>query len=374
MPTDEDIKKLEAEVKALRDANTALTSEKTKAETAKAISEAQRASILAQLPATETKALEGKLTLDGVVTEIQKLSQEALSEAVGEMVSAIRKSLPSLKTILIHNEKDLSALGDYTLVMKQLKFLAQGYRASGKTSETKDNKAHEFAIAAAPLLAPAIAGAALKSVIDLVSLFRTNVDIKGAAITFDDASLVALIAKHFRRDKTAEKPATEIIYSTLYLPGLLSIANDTSELVKTLTEVTALRQNAEVDVVAFDAKSADDKLLDPNRQQIAQLRTLNGASDRLMASLTGIDSQATLATLVSLLRGEVLSRKMLGEDTAILFVKAIGGGENRTSQSVWRSARLSHNGTAILTFLLFTIDEGLKLSDVIARTRKADEN
>jgi hypothetical protein len=142
-------------------------------------------------------------------------------------------------------------------------------------------------------------------------------------------------------------------------------------LVKTLTEVTALRQNAEVNVAAFDAKSADDKLLDPDREQIARLRALNSACDRLMASLTATDSQATLS---SLLRGEVLGRRMLAENSAILFVKAVGGGQNKTSQSVWRSAKLSHSGTAILTYLLFTIDEGLKLSDVIARTRKSEEH
>jgi hypothetical protein len=142
---------------------------------------------------------------------------------------------------------------------------------------------------------------------------------------------------------------------------------------KTLTEVTALRQNAEVSVAAFDAKSADDKLLDPDREQVARLRALNSACDRLMSSLTATDSQATLSTLSSLLRGEVLGRKLLAENGAILFVKAVGGGENKTSQSVWRSAKLSHSGTAILTYLLFTIDEGLKLSDVIARTRKSEE-
>jgi hypothetical protein len=373
MPTDDDIKKLEAEIKSLHDANALLTSDKTKAETDKAIAEAQRASILAQLPPTDTKALEGKLTLDAVVTDIQRLSQEALADAVGQMVSTIRQLQANLKTFLIYNEKDLSALGDYAMVMRQLNFLAQGYRESGQGSEAGGKKAHEFAIAAAPLLAPAVAGAALRSVIDLVSLFRTNVDIKGAAVTFDDASLVAQVARHFQRDQKGENATVEIIYSALYVPGLLGITNETSELVKTLTEVTALRQNAEVNVAAFDAKSADDKLLDPDREQVARLRALNSACDRLMSSLTATDSQATLSTLSSLLRGEVLGRKLLAENGAILFVKAVGGGENKTSQSVWRSAKLSHSGTAILTYLLFTIDEGLKLSDVIARTRKSEE-
>jgi hypothetical protein len=374
MPADEEIKKLQAEIKALQDANAALASEKGKAETEKAVAEARRATILAQIPPTDTKALEGKLSLDtAVTTEIQKLAQEALSEAIHEMVLAIRKALPALRTVLIYNDKDLSTIANYSTVIRQLKLLVDGYRRNGSTH--KPEAANEFAVA--PLLAPAVAGTAVKSVIDLISLFRTNVDIKGATVTFEDASLVAHVGKQFRAGhKTPpQEPASagiEIIYSALYLPGMLSAPDvEGSGLLKTLKNVSAMRQNSEFDLVAFDAKTADEKVLDPDRERIGELKSLNSGFDKLLTGIGTIEDKTSLATMTSLLRGEVLSQKIQNDESVILFVKAVGGGENKTTQKAWGSAKLTSSGTAILTYLLFTVKGGLGLSDVISRTKNA---
>jgi hypothetical protein len=204
MANGDDLKKLQDENKSLKDTIAALTSEKARTETEKAIAEAQRATLLAQLPQTETKALDGKVTVDAsVATGIQKLAYKVMSGLVKKMAAAIQEAKPALETIVIYNEQDLTTLAYYRTVRNELNLLNEGYRSALEKDVTvelavaPDSKA-VISMAALPLFAPVVAGAAVKSVIDLLALFRTDIDIKGASVTFDDASLVAVVAKHLR--------------------------------------------------------------------------------------------------------------------------------------------------------------------------------
>lgn len=390
MPNNEEIKKLEAANKALQDANAALTSEKGKAEIGKAVAEAQRATVLAQLPPTEAKPLEGKVTVDaGVATAIQKLAYHAMSEVVEKMATAIRAKLPNLTTILIYSERDISQLAYHNAVTKQIARLRKGYQANQITKESPRPPGVAFELAM-PILAPVVAGAAVKSVIDLLALFRTNVDIKGATVTFEEASLVAQVAKHLQSQPkrknhsrsesdpqfstdSAKAESPEVIYSALFVPGTLTPDPDDSAMLTSLGELASLRQKAQIQVAAFDAKDAAIKENASDAGRIAELKALNAAYDQLSTSIEKIDDKANLSALTLLLRAEALAKRIQGDRSAILFVKAVGGGENRTTQSLWRSGRLYHSGTAILTYLLFTDEKGLVLSDVISKTTDFEE-
>jgi hypothetical protein len=399
MTDTDDSATLKAEIEKLKEANAQLNSEKGKAELAKAVGEAQRAAILAQLPATETKALEGKVTVDaGATTEIQRLAHRAMGAIVKDMAEAIRTALPHLETVLIHNEGEISKAAQYTTVMRQLNLLSQGYRESGIHDEQIAKTANESVAMALPMMAPFVVGSAVKSVIDLVSLFRTDVDIKGATVTFDDASLVAQVARQLRaayaskstvsgngKEAVAEKStegrsqavsdrSIEVIYSSLYLPGVLPASDsEDSTLLNSLKQISGLRQQADIEEVSFDAKTAAEKHVDPGGTRIAQLKSLNAGYDRLLTGLGQIDDKLNLSALTLLLRGEVLMRKLQDNQSAILFVKAVGGGENRVTRNLWSGGKLFHSGTAILTYLLFTVNDGLVLSDVISKTTNFEE-
>ena len=87
-------------------------------------------------------------------------------------------------------------------------------------------------------MAPLAVGSVLKSTIDLISLFKTNVDIKGAAVTFEEVSLVAQVAKHLQNSPPSanahqsnrvansaangEADPISVIYSKLFVPGTLT--------------------------------------------------------------------------------------------------------------------------------------------------------
>src|SRR5437016_2249697 len=151
--TDEEIKKLLADNKVLQDANAALTSEKGKAEIDKAVAEARRAALLAQLPPTEAKALEGKVTLDASATAtIQQRAYRAMSEAVALMTKAIRTKLPDVKTVLIYNERDIADIAYYTVVTAQLDRFTKDYAARKIIKDQPRRAGREVAMAVmAPL-------------------------------------------------------------------------------------------------------------------------------------------------------------------------------------------------------------------------------
>ncbi|MFY9619561.1 MAG: hypothetical protein WAM70_01015 [Pyrinomonadaceae bacterium] len=377
--TEEEIKKLLAENKALQDANVALTSEKSKAEIDKAVAEARRATLMAQLPSTETKALEGKVTTDpSATTTIQQLALRAMSEGIAQMTTAIRTKFPGLTTILIYNERDIGDIAYYTFVTAQLNRLAKQYAAQKIVKDQSRRAGLEMAM---PLMAPLAIGAVLKSSIDLISLFRTNVDIQGASVTLEETSLVAEVAKQLQNAARNAKPpqpsaanttsgasGLSVIYSKLFVPGTLTPNPDDSPVLKALGDLEILRAKAQTLISAFDALDAAAKETDPQAGRIPDLRALNAAFDGLSAAITKSEDADISSALALLLRAEALAKLVQNSETAILFMKAAGGGESRTTQNLWRGGRLYYSGTAILTYILFTNERGVVLSDVISKT------
>jgi hypothetical protein len=60
--------------------------------------------------------------------------------------------------------------------------------------------------------------------------------------------------------------------------------------------------------------------------------------------------------------------KMDKDESAVLLVKATGGGENLTTRNLFTGGKMFHSGTSILTYLLFTNKGELALSDVLTET------
>ena len=385
MTSEPDAKALLAENIALKESIAALTSKKGKTAMEKEIAEAQRAALLARLPPSDTKALEGSVTIDtGATSEIQRLVHEGVAVAAKKMAQEILRKLPELRTLLIYNKKDIESATYYTIVKRQLDLLRDGYLTD---MAEPARAANEEAAMMLPLLLPAVAGATLKSMVDLVSLFKRNVDIKGATVTFEEASLVAQVAKSVHEVVNTVRPlpangngdisknepqsnsscGVDVIYSALFMATTLGVPKaEASPFLGTLADVLAMRQKAEMEISIFEPKSAADKTV-VERHRIAELKALNLSCERLITAINKIGDEENLSALTVLLRGETLAGKMQGRNGAILFVKAVGGGENRTVQSLWSSGKLYHSGTALLTYLLFTFEDGLILSDVISK-------
>jgi hypothetical protein len=160
-----------------------------------------------------------------------------------------------------------------------------------------------------------------------------------------------------------------VIYSALSVPGLLiSPDYNSSDLLKDFRKIATLRQQSGIEVAAFDAKDAAAKNTDPDKEKIAQLKSLNAEYDQLLTGTGQIDGKTNISALSVLLKGELLMRKMSRAECAVLLVKATGGGENMTTRNLFTGGKMFHSGTSILTYLLFTNNGELALSDVLSET------
>ena len=266
----------------------------------------------------------------------------------------------TLKSVVIHNEADIAAVVRYQSAMGQIRLLQEGYDAA--FGEATVEPGPEAVTAA---FVPALAGAAVKSVIDLLALFRTNVDIKGAAVAFEDASVVAEVASQLR----AKKPELKILYPALTPAGGLTAPtiND-SELLRELRALATTRQKALADITSSEAKTDDEKKADPvEAARAVSLKALNASYDQLLAGISHAGDATQLPSLSPLLRGEALAQRMTPDGSAILYVKAVGGGESMVKQNLLRS-RLSYRGTSILSYLLFDNSGELTQSNVYAES------
>lgn len=364
MPDDADIKKLQEELKKLQEENKDLKSTKGQAELDKAIAEAQRAAVIARMPPSDVKPLEGKVTVDAAaVTEIQRLAHEAMSEAATKMATDIVGA--NVKTVVIHDGAEVAALAHFKTVEAQLRLLSKGYEAAYGAGAGGNGP--QAAAAAVPFMfGPAVAGAAVKSVIDLLSLFRTNVEIKSAVITFEDASVVALIAERLRKKDCELK----VFYPALIPLGSLDgPAADASEMLMSIQALAETRQKAGAEVASFEAQTDDQKKAVPEAgARAASLKALNTLYDQLLSGIAQIVDATQSSSLSLLLRGESLSRRMSAENGTLLFVKAVGGGESMVRQSLLRGSKLFYRGTAILTYLLFDNSGELLRSNVLAES------
>ncbi|MDQ3919387.1 MAG: hypothetical protein M3348_13025, partial [Acidobacteriota bacterium] len=334
-------------------------------------------------------------TIDAAAVSVMQLqAYRAIRELSIKMARAIQHERPRLKTVLFYNANDLTSLANYATVKKELSLLGEGYSDALASDTSKTTAAEGVAKSAAftpILLGPAVVGAAFKSVIDLIALFRTNVDIKGATVTFDDASLAAEVSKALRAAYDAKTKherggagdaqenergrGLDVIYSALASPGMIGAAADEdSELLKSFDAVGRQRQEAELRLAAFDALDATAKADSPARENIASLKALNARFDLLLAGTgqTGdpanVSPLSNVPALTGLLKAERLAVRMRPGASAILFVKAAGGGESKTTQNLWRGSRIFQSGTAVLSYLLFSDAGELILSDVLFET------
>ena len=207
---------------------------------------------------------------------------------------------------------------------------------------------------------PAIATAAIKSVIDLIALFRTDVDIKTSEITPEPALVEAEIAKSLKK----ELPTATIINPAYYLP-IKALANPFAEskLLPKLDLLYAKRQTATNFIAAVERKKPDQQTAE-EKEKASQLKDLNTQFDKLNSALVVVDDKTGLSLLTLLLKGEriitLIPTDGSAKTVAVLFVKvARAGGANRVSRNLFTGSKVSHNGGSIVGYALFNSDGGI---------------
>jgi hypothetical protein len=311
--------------------------ERLKKELARATAEAQlaeqRTKVLTQsMPASDTKALDASTTVDSAtIIESEILAYEMLRH-VARRIAAHVAGLVEGKSIVVHNDADVTALAMFGTFRTQLDQLAGAFDAVLPKAAQPAVKAVDFGLAI-----PAVT-MAVKSVIDLVALFRTQRVITGVAITIDDLPFISEVAGAL---KNCEKPPK------VYLPAIYPRPGDSAAISEALDKARersiAAAGRVDEEGVATMKAAATERMT-----QLEQIR--KGYQD----FVTHSDGSAAITALV---RGATMDSLLNGGDGAhVLYLKVLkSGGANETKKSLFGSS-LKHSGGVVVNYMLFDAD------------------
>lgn len=340
-PTDEETQRLQRE--------------KERAELEAAIAKAEKEQLKHSLPDTTTQPLAGTTKLDGALIESSALAYLALDKISAAIIHEIQAVVPKPSKLLVHNQADVNSIGMYKAVVIQLEHLQARY----VTLLPEERKM-------VPLFgSPVVAGAVLRSILDVTSLFRTETEIKAASVAIEEAAVVAALSRACGND-------CHIYYPALYLPFWSSKDPvEDSPVLKLIRELYSYRPEAEKRVRECEAKK--EACEEPEKGIASQLKALNLQMDKLVGSLITLDEKESQTALTLVLKAERFS-KLLEDEGYLLQVKAsAAGGNNRTTRNLWTSfgsAILSHSGGVVVTYLLFGTDGAIVKSGSLSCVSK----
>lgn len=314
------------------------------AESEVAIAEAKKKTLTAILPESEVTALEGKLTIDDKVTMGCKiLTYKTMSEIAFQISQEIKniKENTGIKRVVICNPDDVRSGWLYKTFIEQVKLLKKQYEEVIRPP-TEEPKPEAVATAAIAAAVPAV----LKSMVDIASLFRTEIDIKGKKIEIVYEAVVAEIASALNSVKVR----------TIYPVFINEIPN---KVLGDLWELERLKIEADQKIEEW---RANEKFM----AKVAVLKNLNIQYEKILTGLEGVEEKTGIKRLETLIKGGIISTELDKEDTDALYLKVIdGGGNNKVTQSLWRSGRLSHSGGAIITYFLLSKDGNINASKTL---------
>lgn len=196
-----------------------LEEEKAQAELRKAIAEANKAELEAKFPKPTTTPLAGTTTVnDNVLIEGQIVAYVSMAKAANKIVDAIKKRDLNVKKLVVFNEDDVKLLLGHKVSVSQLEVIQNGYCSLLNGSITGSNC--PGAAGFTPIAGIRIAQSLLGSFVDLTSLLRTNVEIKGQVFDIDEVPLAAEVIRAARRTKAGFPGTTELYYPRMFSPDL----------------------------------------------------------------------------------------------------------------------------------------------------------
>ena len=348
-----------------------------------AIAEGQQKMVAALLP-SNVKPLEGSAKIDGDhPIEGQILAYHAINQIAKDLAKHV-KGL-GVTRVFIHGDSEINLLIGFQSFKGQLEMLRRQLQEEidlGKTEVADRRAALKTDVApptaAAALPAALVVGAAARSAIDLLALFRSDVTLKFKDLTIPDLALIAAVAGALQKQGV-------VVYHTAMVPPMLFDATSTilttlndlhelgSQLESVLRSVRDLQDTVKKDIADLDSQIAaaaaaqpptDPKPLEARKNRRADaLGRLTAVDARLAATATAFaafnaalvksDSTGTSSPLGQLLRAEKLATAA-GTTSHLLTVKvAAAGGGVKTKQSLFRSARVFHSGGSVIDFILF---------------------
>jgi hypothetical protein len=249
---------------------------KKKAQADKDRIEAENAKLKAQvqpLGAPSVSVPTGSVQTDAAGwVESQMLAHEAAKQISGRLKHSLcgRQLLhhrttaetpagSSIKTLVIYNHSDLAGVELYNTVTGQVVKLGEAFAEENKRAErlivataptaptpnpaTDPNPANAD-LAALPLAAPGIATGVIKSVAELINLFRTDTTFANKSVQISDDMVVSHLVNFLNSDSSSRCAANiQVFYPELFPPKLTE-SSENSPLIKELVGVERVKNQA----------------------------------------------------------------------------------------------------------------------------------
>ncbi|HEX8141074.1 MAG TPA: hypothetical protein VF553_00655 [Pyrinomonadaceae bacterium] len=245
-----------------------LQAEQARAEARQAIAEAQKAEFEARFPKPTTTALEGRTTVDdNAFLESEMVAYVSMAHAADEIAAKLKNLQPNnsfraITNLAIYNEKDVRLLQSYSAARNRIAAMDRRYRELILAATPPGVIQPQFA----PIVPISAATSVVGSFIDLLALFRTDVEIKGKAFNIGEAALVSEVFRALR----AQYPAGINLYYPAVFPPQLRMDN-TSQI---LTDIQTLHNlKAKADEIITKAEKNDKKIAELK----AEIETLKEA-------------------------------------------------------------------------------------------------
>lgn len=331
----------------------ALQTTKARAEAEKAIAEAQKAVRDASYPNSKTATLEGKTTIDEKSKiEVALLANKALQKAAIEIAKQVGSNYPTA-TFVVYST-NLSSLVGYRATIKYAELLEANYLAlTNQIKSPLGGGGRGPAILAAGAVEGLSAAQSIaSSVVDLLKLFRTDVDIKGVELT-------ALKEEDFVIYFRSALPVTayKIIYPRLYSPVSPDLSH--SKLFQKLEAIDKLKR--ELDVIMPSLTTNSPNMNSAKLAYVTNLYVnLNAAYNTFS---TGVKTE-----LSGLMIAENLAATLEDQNSLVLYVSiAAAGGNNKTKRNyltdIFWGDRVYHNAGVAVNIMLFD-NEGAIVSGI----------
>lgn len=334
---------------------------------------------LQTLMPSNVQALTGTTTVSGEdVIECRILGMLALTAVAEQVAKEVNAAAPG-KTVLLHNELDITAVTALRAFDVQLKLVEANLDQELGQARRALAAAESHAAPIGEALAGTTAGVsiALKAAADLASLFRMDIEIKYKAWSIADATLAAAVAraltqKRVRLRNHALMPLGMLTATSKLLDRIMKVLTKRSDLEGVLADLAdragtlkadaqGLKEEMAKAAAATPPKSADDqqkaleeiqrKLLALERE-ISRLQTAGAAFDTFQAALVKADPGALDHPLTRLLRAEALQE---ADDCVWLALKSVaaGGGYKTKRFLWWPTTKVLYSGGAIVEYVLF---------------------
>ncbi len=321
--------------------------------------------------------------------ETVSLSYEALQEIAQLIDHELKPAVSQYRALVIHHGDDFDALIRYRLYREQVRLTLANYEVVVKGIEEEANRANRVGLRdlsrprsvarggealVTALSAPAIATSAIKSVAELISLFRTEQTIIQSTDVVKKDSLGTVVAGIFLK----ANPNLVVYHPEQFVAEYEIGVNDPDSLYSQTARInaaeaylnyflaeTAKLPAAERESLPLSRIIAQATLL---QSQIRDLGFSSGPSER--AAGGGDQGPSRVPEFRQMMRAEKLDRMLRSDGNAKVGIMKLrllsSGGARREKRNLLLGGKTDYSGSAVVEVALYDADGTMRASEVFS--------